>query len=425
MPPVGVTWLAFKIIGKKIKSLKNMKKLNSMQMLKNITGQIPPLGVKGPKTKWIRGQIILLICIVLATKGTAQFIVTDPVHTGVTSLIKLITDPSFKTMVKQIENLKKVAGAVRQFHRGTQIVSEVTECTQKLSKFSTAISKDGHISTAEYALIVQDVALIVKEGKNILKDMKTVVTSGSSVLKMSDGERAKWLDETYKRVNTYSNGIDRYFAFVQSRSTKRSGSSRDLFNTAKLYEVASTINPTTEIGTFDGTITGSTYDGSYDDSGKSVLDSFTTSNDAKILKKQQEDCERALLGFQDEVDVMDKRMDVKATALLIQQGWKFMPKKKSRSIFTSQSTQLGGNLSTAIDAAGNTSGNMNISGWSSGTITEDVEENIEGWVSPTGEKVANDLFFVTMHALSRELMVAEREVLRKKWGLDKCRNFGG
>lgn len=155
------------------------------------------------------------------------------------------------------------------------------------------------------------------------------------------------------------------------------------------------------------------------------MDSFATSNDAKILKKQQEDCERALLGFQDEVDVMDKRMDVQATALMIQKGWRFVPKKKSRSIFSTQSTQLGGNLSTAIDAAGNTTGTMNIGGWSSGTITEDVEENIEGWISPNGEKVANDLFFVNMRALSRELMVVERERLRQKWGLDKCRNFGG
>ena len=376
--------------------------------------QIPPSGVRG-----------LVFLLLISFTSHSQFIVTDPIHTGVTSLIKLITDPSFKTMVKQIENLKKVAGAVRQFHRGTQIVTEVAECTKKLGKFSTAISKDGHISTAEYALITEDVLLIVKEGKNILKDMKTVVTSGSSILKMSDGERAKWLDETYKRVSAYSNGIDRYFSYVESRSTKRSGSSRDLFNTAKLYEIADSGNGVTDLGTFDGTMTGSTYDATYDDSGKSVLDSFTTSNEAKILKKQQEDCERAMLGFQDEVDVMDKRMDIRATAQMLQQGWRFVPKKKSRSIFTTQSTQLGGNLTTAIDAAGNTSGNMNIGGWSSGTITEDVEENIEGWVSPTGEKVANDLFFVHMRALSRELMVVERERLRQKWGIDKCRNFGG
>lgn len=391
-----------------------MKTSKSTQMLKLITYQMPPLGVRG-----------LLFLLLITFASHSQFMVTDPIHTGVTSLIKLITDPSFKTMVKQIENLKKVAGAVRQFHRGTQIVSEVAECTKKLGKFSTAISKDGHISTAEYTLITEDVLLIVKEGKNILKDMKTVVTSGSSILKMSDGERAKWLDETYKRVAAYSNGIDRYFSYVESRSTKRSGSSKDLFNTAKLYEIADSGNEVTDLGTFDGTMTGSTYDASYDDSGKSILDSFATSNDAKILKKQQEDCERAMLGFQDEVDVMDKRMDVQATANMIQQGWRFMPNKKSRSIFTSQSTYLGGNLSTAVDAAGSTTGNMAISGWSNGTITEDIEENIAGWISPTGELVANDLFLVNMRALSRELMVVERERLRQKWGLDKCRNFGG
>jgi hypothetical protein len=396
-----------------------MKNLNCKQMLNIIKSLMPPQGQYGVS---IRGLLFLLL---FSFSAKSQFIVTDPIHTGVTSLIKLITDPSFKTMVKQIENLKKVAGAVRQFHRGTQIVTEVAECTKKLGKFSTAISKDGHISTAEYALITEDVLLIVKEGKNILKDMKTVVTSGSSILKMTDGERAKWIDDTYKRVSVYSNGIDRYFSYVQSRSTKRSGSSRDLFNTAKLYEIADSGNEATDLGTFDGTMTGSTYDASYDDSGKSILDSFATSNDAKILKKQQEDCERAMLGFQDEVDVMDKRMDVQATANMIQQGWRFMPNKKSRNIFTSQSTYLGGNLSTAVDAAGSTTGNMAISGWSNGTITEDIEENIAGWISPTGELVANDLFLVNMRALSRELMVVERGRLRQKWGLDKCRNFGG
>lgn len=370
--------------------------------------------------------LLFSMIFVLSFGARSQFIVTDPIHTGVTSLIKLITDPSFKTMVKQIENLKKVAGAVRQFHRGTQIITEVTECTNKLAKYSTAISKDGHISTAEYALIADDVAIIVKEGKNILKDMKTVVTSGSSILKMTDGERAKWLDETYKRVNNFSNGIDRYFSFVREASTKRSGSSKDLFNTAKLYEVAAESSEINETGTFDGTITGSTYDGTYDDSDKSLLDSAFTSAEAKKLKKQQEDCERAINNFNNEVSVVEKRMDIVATSQLISEGWRFVPKIKKRGIFQQAQISIGGNLQTATDpATGSTTGNMGLGGWSSGTITEEIEEDIEGWFDPTGKKISNDMFMVEMHARSADLMVLKKEDLRIKWGLDKCRNFGG
>jgi hypothetical protein len=373
-------------------------------------------------------KIILLLSMVfvLSFGAKSQFIVTDPVHTGVTSLIKLITDPSFKTMVKQIENLKKVAGAVRQFHRGTQIVSEVTACTSKLSKYSLAISKDAHISTAEYALIADDVAIIVKEGKNILKDMKSVVTAGSSILKMSDGERAKWLDETYKRVNNFSNGIDKYFSFVRASSTKRSGSSKDLFNTAKLYEVAEQSVENGEIGSFDGTITGSTLDGSYDDSGKSVLDTFATSNEAKLLKKQQEDCERAINNYSNNVAVDEKRMDIVAVSQLLSEGWHFVPKLKKRNMFSQATISIGGNLTQATDpATGQTTGNMGLGGWSSGTITEEIEEDIEGWIDPTGKKVANDLFLVYMQAKSAELMIPRKEELKLIWGLDKCRNFGG
>ena len=57
-----------------------------------------------------------------APRAGAQFIVADPMHTGVTTLIKMITDPSFKTMVKNIEKLKKVTSSVQQFHRGTRCV---------------------------------------------------------------------------------------------------------------------------------------------------------------------------------------------------------------------------------------------------------------------------------------------------------------
>lgn len=393
-----------------------MKTLKSTKILNQITGLVTPPGVRG-----------LFFLLLLSFSASSQFIVTDPVHTGVTSLIKLITDPSFKTMVKQIENLKKVSGAVRQFHRGTQIVSEVTECTQKLSKYSVAISKDGHISTAEYQLIADDVAMIVKEGKNILKDMKSVVTAGTSILKMDDASRAKWLDDTYRRVNKFSNGIDSYFAFVRTRSARRSGSGRDLFNTVKLYDTAELAStPPNALGDFSDNITGSTYDGEYDDSGKSILDTFATSQEAKILKKQQEDCERAINNFNNELAVVEKRMDIVATSQLLSEGWRFVPKIKKRGIFQQATISIGGNLTQATDpATGQTTGSMGLGGWSSGTITEEIEEDIEGWFDPTGKKISNDMFLVYMQARSAELMVNKKEELRVKWGLDKCRNFGG
>jgi hypothetical protein len=393
-----------------------MKTLKYKQMLKFNSNLVPLSGVRG-----------LFLLLLFSFGVNAQFIVTDPIHTGVTSLIKLITDPSFKTMVKQIENLKKVSGAVRQFHRGTQIVSEVAECTKKLSKYSAAISKDGHISTAEYALIADDVALIVKEGKNILKDMKSVVTAGSSILKMDDAARAKWLDDTYRRVNKFSNGIESYFSFVRTRSTRRSSNGRDLFNTIKLYDTAELASkPTGALGDFSDTITGSTYDGNYDDSGKSILDTFATSQEAKILKKQQEDCERAINNFSNELAVIDKRMDIVATSQLINEGWRFVPKIKKRGIFQQATISIGGNLTQATDPlTGQTTGNVGLGGWSSGTITEEIEEDIEGWFDPTGKKISNDMFLVYMQARSAELMVNKKEELRQKWGLNKCRNFGG
>lgn len=406
-----------------------MKNLECYQNLFFKANQFPPSGrcgvpIRGPFSPRIRGLFLLLI---FSVSVNAQFIVTDPIHTGVTSLIKLITDPSFKTMVKQIENLKKVSGAVRQFHRGTQIISEVSQCTQKLSKYSAAISKDGHISTAEYALIADDVAMIVKEGKNILKDMKSVVTSGSSILKMDDASRAKWLDETYRRVNKFSNGIDAYFSFVRTRSAKRSSNGRDLFNTVKLYDTAALAsNPSGPLGDFSDNITGSTYDGTYDDSGRSVLDTFATSQEAKILKKQQEDCERAINNFNNEVAVVEKRMDIVATSQLISEGWRFVPKIKKRGIFQQATISIGGNLTQATDpATGQTTGTMGLGGWSSGTITEEIEEDIEGWFNPNGMKISNDMFLVEMQARSADLMVKKKEDLRTKWGLDKCRNFGG
>ena len=164
-----------------------------------------------------------LFVLLLLSGGTifGQMITNDPIHTAITTMMKLFQDPSFKTMVKNIEQLKKVSGAIQQFHRGKEIITKIQNCTQKISSLSTAVSKDGHIYPTEYSLMVQDVTKLSKVGTDILKDMKSATTQSGGVLKMSDAERVKWLDDTYIRVCKFEQLLNSYFGNIQSLSLRR------------------------------------------------------------------------------------------------------------------------------------------------------------------------------------------------------------
>ncbi len=364
---------------------------------------------------------ILSVTVMLPIMVRGQFITNDPIHTAITTMMKLFQDPSFKTMVKNIEQLKKVSGAVQQFHRGKEIITKIQNCTQKISSLSTAVSKDGHIYPTEYSLMVQDITKLSKVGTDILKDMKSSTTQAGGVLKMSDAERVKWLNETYVRVCKFEQLLNTYFTNIQSLSLRRSGNRNDLKSTAKLYSMVSS-SQGTGYGGVNGNIGGNGYDDDYNQKETSALDSAYTSEQAKKLKEMQELCTVRMQNYQDELQLAERKMDGQAVAALLGEGWDYKVKPSKIDLFTTTAFSIVGKITDAI----NGSGDANIGGGGDTNVTQKIEDSIQCWINPSGKKVSNDEFLTYMRIKAREMIIEQKlsETLRKKYKLDECQSLG-
>lgn len=364
---------------------------------------------------------LTLLWGILSSPIMAQMITNDPIHTAVTTMMKLYQDPSFKTMVKNIEQLQKVTGAVQQFHRGKEIIMKIENCTQKISSLSTAVAKDGHIYPSEYQLMVQDITSLTQVGTAILKDMKSATTQAGGVLKMTDAERVKWLDDTYIRVCKFEQLLTSYFSSIQRLSLRRSGNKNDLSSTAKLY---ATVNQTsgTGYGGISTTIKGSGYDDNYNQAETSALDSAYTSQQAKKIKEMQEVCTVRMQNYYDELQLQEKKMESTALSALLQEGWNYIVKMPKVNLFTTTAFSIAGQISDAVNGLGD----AYIGGSGTTNVTQEIEDNVQCWVNPSGKKVSNDEFLTNLRIKTRELILEQKlaESLRKKYKLDECQSLG-
>lgn len=374
--------------------------------------------------KYILIQIWL---VVFSISASAQAVVSDPVHTGITTLIKLFQDPSFKTIVKDIESLKKIAGAVQQFHRGTEIVQIIGKCNQKLSTLSTAVSMDGHIYPAEYQRMLQDITEISKQGTSILKDMKSATTQAGSVLKMTDGERVKWLNDTYSRVKSFERMINSYFSKIQVLSMRRSGNKNDLSSTAKLYKIANLSTTGFSSTGGNGSITGTGYDGAYTNDTTSVLDNAYKTEQAKQIKEMQLNCSRRMQNYYDEKSIAESEMERDAFQSLMSKGWNYKVKTPKFTLQSVLSFNVFTAVSGVVDAANNGQNlQSNSGGGGTESIQSSIEDGISSFIDPNGKIVSNEQFLIYLRIEARELMAINKvdEKLREKWKLDECNTLG-
>lgn len=270
----------------------------------------------------------LTLFIPLACQSVhAQFVVSDPLHTGVTQLIKLLQDPSFKTLVKNVEDLKKVSNGIKQFHRGTELVKVVTGTTQTMSQMATTINMDGHIYPAEYTLIVKDFKAMADEGTNILKDMRQ--STATNILKMNDAERMTWLNTAYEKASRFQNKVNAYFYRVRALSLKRAGSLHDRTATARLYGISIDRMDRLTSGGSGGDSFDNGFENGYNDyepyKDESVLDNYTQTPEALRMRQAQEDYTRRLQDYQDRLELAEIEAKRMAMMSLLSKGYQPIP----------------------------------------------------------------------------------------------------
>jgi hypothetical protein len=362
--------------------------------------------------------ISFLMACLMIQQVYGQWVVSDPMHTGITSLIKLIQSPSFKSIVQNIEMLQKVVGAVQQFHRGTEIVQTITKCTSKLNSMATAVSKDGHIYPAELTAMSDDIGRMAEQGTEILKDMRTATTQSGSVLKMTDADRIKWLDETYKRVRKFEQMIDSYFNKVKAMSLKRSGNKYDLGSTASLYASADRSVPRYGTGSVGAKINGTGYDNGYDNDTNSVLNNIEESEKAKLAQKRMLQCQENQQNYYDEKSILEIKMEDVGWAALLNEGWVL---KMGNGITFSTNFETQTIVSAIVRDSTGSALNSVTGGFASAILNDDSIDKI---ISPSGNRVTKEEFQIRLRMKVRELMPFQDAILRKKWRLEDCLTVG-
>lgn len=269
----------------------------------------------------------------LAThQANAQFVVSDPLHTGVTQLIKLLQDPSFKTLVKNVEDLKKVSNGIKQFHRGTELVRTVTGTTQTLSQMASTINMDGHIYPAEYSLIVKDFKAMADEGTGILKDMRQ--STATNILKMNDAERMTWLNTAFDKASRFQNKVNAYFYRVRALSLKRAGSLHDRTATARLYGISIDRMDRLTSGGSGGDSFDNGFENGYNDyepyKDESILDNYAQTAEAQRMRQAQEDYTRRLQDYQDRLELAEIEAKSMAMRSLLAKGYQPIPAPKRK-----------------------------------------------------------------------------------------------
>ena len=328
--------------------------------------------MKHPSFRW--AVVFLCLMLNLSKSASAQFIVSDPLHTGVTQLIKLLQDPSFKTMVKNIEKLRKVTSGIQQFHRGTQLIQAITQTTGTMQQMAAVVRKDGHIYPAEYGLITQDFNSLVSEGTSILKDMRGATSQG--LFEMNDSERMTWLNKAYDRTAKLQRAVNAYYNQIRGMSLRRSGSIKDMTATSRLYAI---VTQPTLAGEKSGDpffmLGEKGYDDSYDNSNTSILDGYDKSPEAEKAKQDVQDYNDRLQNYYDELQVAEQRANQQAFMTLMQQGY------------------------VPIDNFWGT--------------------KVVGWRAPDGHEMSQEEFDVQVKILGREYLKPMRAELAKKWRINE------
>ena len=267
-------------------------------------------------TKHIRRVLLALLLLALEPAAYCQFLTFDAINNVIQQALQALQNPSFKSLVKGVEDLSKITGAVRQFHRGTEAITSISRCTQKLSAISQLARTDGHISTADYSRIAVVLADFQKEATSIMKDARSGLSSSmGEVMKMDDGSRMQWLDQVATKTKAMEVKLDGLLALMNQVSYRRSFNRADQDATARLYGVVIARVNRTRSGSGDGYTTGISGDDVYANANydpSSSLTDYNNSADAKANREIMQRYQTDMQNYQDHLEIYNARKEREA-----------------------------------------------------------------------------------------------------------------
>ncbi|MCM1151997.1 MAG: DUF4141 domain-containing protein [Alistipes senegalensis] len=201
----------------------------------------------------MKQRIILLfsLCLLLAGRASAQWIVTDPgnlaqgiinaseniIHTSKTAANMV---SNFQETVKIYEQGKKYYDALKSVNNLIKDAVKVKNTILMVGEISEIyvtnfqlMLRDGNFTSEELSAIAFGYTKLLEESNDVLKEMRDVVNI--TTLSMSDKERMDVVDRCYNSVRRYRNLVMYYTNKNISVSYLRSRKKNDMDRVLALY----------------------------------------------------------------------------------------------------------------------------------------------------------------------------------------------
>lgn len=193
--------------------------------------------MKSFSKKWV---LTSMMFILTGSFAFSQFVVSDPIHTGISIAAKILHVANQITatlhldeVLKAAEKLKKVSNGIKTFHRITQTITNIKNAGQHYQQAVKVITTDKHFKPQEMEKILLGYEALLRESGNIVKDLNQA-TQGN-YLEMKDGERLEWIEKVCDKANQHIKSIEQYTASVRAISTMRAKTNGDYRVTVALY----------------------------------------------------------------------------------------------------------------------------------------------------------------------------------------------
>ena len=200
------------------------------------------------KTKVI---MMLSLCLLLAGKANAQWVVTDPSNLalGIINATKNIVHTSstatnminnFKETVKIYEQgkkyydaLKSVNNLIKDARKVQQTILMVGDITDIYVNNFQLMMQDENFTIEELTAIAYGYTKLLEESNDVLKDMKNVVNI--TTMSLTDKERMDVVDRCYNSMKRYRNLVSYYTNKNISVSYLRARKKNDMDRVMSLY----------------------------------------------------------------------------------------------------------------------------------------------------------------------------------------------
>lgn len=178
--------------------------------------------------KEMRTKIIMIfcLCLLLAGRANAQWVVTDPTNLaqGIVNTTKQIiqTSSTASNMVKNFQETVKIYEQGKKYYDALKSVNNLVKDARKVQKTILMIGeisdtyvvsfqkmmRDENYTVEELGAIAFGYTKLLEESNDVLQEMKGVVNI--TTLSLNDKERMDVVDRCYNSVKQYRNLVGYY-----------------------------------------------------------------------------------------------------------------------------------------------------------------------------------------------------------------------